>query len=298
MAAPADHAPAPLGDVWPVDLRVERGPGAASGWPASVFASALVHTVAIVGVYAGSLAWTTGDWHLIPPQPGENSAASQAARVVEVPAPVLRDASAPAEALTLEALPRVPEVSEMLPTRTLERSPIGELPSVEAPPVDAELPVAESESPLRQIPPATKKDSDALRASAPTSPTLPREKAAATISTLADTRADASARLTSPASVSSVGSSGAQSLPAPVYNPKPTYPPELLSKGIEGLVKLRVELNDAGRVVRADVSQSSGHAAFDRSALEIIYRWRFTATSHGKPTQRELIVPIRFGIVR
>jgi periplasmic protein TonB len=86
-------------------------------------------------------------------------------------------------------------------------------------------------------------------------------------------------------------------VPAVVFNPAPVYPPELAARRIEGVVKVRVEVGDDGQVVKATVAQSSRYAAFDRAALDVVPRWRFTPTRDTPAAPRVLIVPIRFGIV-
>jgi TonB family protein len=127
---------------------------------------------------------------------------------------------------------------------------------------------------------------------------LPRTQHVARASTVNANRAEGIQSRTTSASAASAGSSGVLSVPSPIYKPAPIYPPELEAAGIEGLVKLRVELSGEGRVISAKVVKTSGYNAFDKSALAIIYRWRFTASTARAPSQRELIVPIRFGFGR
>lgn len=83
-------------------------------------------------------------------------------------------------------------------------------------------------------------------------------------------------------------------------NPKPPYPPAELAAGIEGVVTLRVEVRADGSVRSADLSQSSGNANLDKSALNTVRNyWRFTpARAHGRSVQWEGEVPVRFQIRR
>ena len=66
---------------------------------------------------------------------------------------------------------------------------------------------------------------------------------------------------------------------------QPPYPPELISRGKEGVVDVEVYVNPNGRVAEARIFKSSGFAAFDRSTLEEARRkWRFQpATRDGVP---------------
>lgn len=80
-------------------------------------------------------------------------------------------------------------------------------------------------------------------------------------------------------------------------NPEPVYPPEALAKRLAGLVLIRALIDERGRVVRADVYQTSGHSQLDQAALEAVRRWRFTpARLDGEPASCELAIPVRFVI--
>lgn len=111
---------------------------------------------------------------------------------------------------------------------------------------------------------------------------------------------DTMTSIESVASAPSAAESGVQSSapPTEVVSVKPIYPPAALSAGLEGVVKLYVRLNEKGEVVEADVFQSSGHPELDQAALDVIYRWRFTAPDGKVGIAAEFIKPIPFRIVR
>lgn len=84
-------------------------------------------------------------------------------------------------------------------------------------------------------------------------------------------------------------------LPTTKLSPTPTYPPELLARRIEGLVKLRVRVGTDGRVKKASVYRTSGQRAFDQAAMDVIYQWEFEpARRAGVPFETEVAVPVRF----
>lgn len=84
-------------------------------------------------------------------------------------------------------------------------------------------------------------------------------------------------------SLSSSGRGGGSSssfIPRHVlHNPKPIYP--LLSRkfGEQGLVMIKLCVNQGGFVDEASVSKSSGFQSLDRSALATLSQWRFLPLS-------------------
>lgn len=98
-----------------------------------------------------------------------------------------------------------------------------------------------------------------------------------------------------PTSAASTASDGAESsVPSPVYNPAPRYPPEALAARITGRVILRVEVAADGCVLKASVYRSSGVASLDASALAAVRGWRFTPAARADARPREVAVPINF----
>ena len=93
------------------------------------------------------------------------------------------------------------------------------------------------------------------------------------------------------------GGGGSDGLPTGAGgNVLPPYPPEALARGIEGVVTLRVVIDEEGAVQSAKLETSSGDAALDQSALATVRdRWHFRpARRYGIPVECEVLVPIRF----
>lgn len=68
------------------------------------------------------------------------------------------------------------------------------------------------------------------------------------------------------------------------------YPPEAVERGLEGEVKLRLQLDAAGRVIDAAVLSGSGHALLDQAALNAARQiGRIDAGGAG-----ELLLPVVF----
>lgn len=55
----------------------------------------------------------------------------------------------------------------------------------------------------------------------------------------------------------------------------PIYPEGARARGIEGVVTLRVSVDEDGSVVRVEVAQSSGVASLDRAAIRAVRQWEF-----------------------
>lgn len=86
-----------------------------------------------------------------------------------------------------------------------------------------------------------------------------------------------------------------KSVPQPVYNPAPIYPPELLAAGQSGLVVVRADIDSTGKVVACEVHRPSGYPAFDAAALAAVRGWRFEpAVRFGIPVATRILCPIRF----
>lgn len=80
-------------------------------------------------------------------------------------------------------------------------------------------------------------------------------------------------------------------------NPKPDYPGLAISRGWQGKVLLRVQINDAGKVESAAVEQGSGHELLDESALEAVRQWLFVpAMQANTPIASSALVPIIFAL--
>jgi protein TonB len=77
--------------------------------------------------------------------------------------------------------------------------------------------------------------------------------------------------------------------------PQPKYPPESRRSGEEGLVVLRVLINEIGSVARVDVERSSGHTRLDDAACQAVKRARFRPyVENGVPRMALATIPIEF----
>ena len=83
----------------------------------------------------------------------------------------------------------------------------------------------------------------------------------------------------------------------PLYkqNTSPRYPPRARRMGYEGLVMLKVLVDENGRVADLAVFKTSGYAALDRAAISSVKTWLFEpGTEDGKKKKMWVKVPIRF----
>ncbi|MGE0609631.1 MAG: energy transducer TonB [Pirellulales bacterium] len=90
-----------------------------------------------------------------------------------------------------------------------------------------------------------------------------------------------------------------EEMPRPfANNPIPPYPPESLAAKQQGRVVLAVFVGADGAVVNVRLSNSSGAAPLDSSALSTVYEWRFSpARRGGNAVAFEVLVPIRFELL-
>jgi protein TonB len=93
-----------------------------------------------------------------------------------------------------------------------------------------------------------------------------------------------------------VASGAASAKPAYLHNPNPTYPEEARTGKLQGVVRLRINVDASGHVTSVRVMQSSGFPILDeRARSTVAERWVFkAATSSGVSVPSEVIVPIRF----
>ncbi len=86
--------------------------------------------------------------------------------------------------------------------------------------------------------------------------------------------------------------------PRTTFTVTPEYPQEARRNGTTGVVRVRALVNASGSVEDVDVYSSSGHDALDRSALQAVAKWEFTAArdGNGRKVACYTIVPIRFNL--
>lgn len=84
------------------------------------------------------------------------------------------------------------------------------------------------------------------------------------------------------------------SLACPLRTP-PAYPPFSRRLGETGVVVVRVELDEQGRVAMARIKTSSGHARLDEAALTAVKTWQCRpATHNGQPVRAIALQPFNF----
>lgn len=114
--------------------------------------------------------------------------------------------------------------------------------------------------------------------------------------------APAVAPVESVASAASVAVDGSEfdEPPAPhVNNKKPPYPADALSRGIQGVVTVRLRINSSGEVESAVVVESSGTPSLDESARRTALQWRFEpARLRGISVVATIDKPVRFTLRR
>jgi protein TonB len=80
-----------------------------------------------------------------------------------------------------------------------------------------------------------------------------------------------------------------------VEAPQPRYPPESKRSGEEGLVVLRVLINELGRAARVEVERSSGHVRLDEAARIAVQRALFRPyVENGVARVALATIPIEF----
>jgi protein TonB len=73
------------------------------------------------------------------------------------------------------------------------------------------------------------------------------------------------------------------------------YPPLLRDAGIGGIVVVWILLDEQGRVVQAELKESSGHRGLDDAALEVAPTMRFSpAMNRDQRVKVWVSVPVRF----
>lgn len=84
--------------------------------------------------------------------------------------------------------------------------------------------------------------------------------------------------------------------PAYLRAPLPPYPASMRQSRVEGVVRLRIFLDEHGKPLRVEVADSSGHAEFDATARSwVLQRWEFTpAQLGGRPVPGSVVARVRF----
>jgi protein TonB len=88
-------------------------------------------------------------------------------------------------------------------------------------------------------------------------------------------------------------------LARPLYkqNTSPPYPRKARRLGYEGIVMLKVLIDENGRVDDLTVLQSSGHTVLDRSASSAVRKWLFEPGTEGGIKKKMWVkIPVRFDL--
>jgi len=88
-------------------------------------------------------------------------------------------------------------------------------------------------------------------------------------------------------------------LARPLYkqNTAPPYPRKARRLGYEGIVMLKVLINEGGRVDNLTVLKSSGYTVLDRAALSAVRNWLFEPGTEGGIKKKMWVkIPVRFDL--
>ncbi len=84
--------------------------------------------------------------------------------------------------------------------------------------------------------------------------------------------------------------------PVPVKTPPPVYPADLRRDRVDGIVAVRVTIDETGNVSECAVSKSS-RQEFEEPALAAIRNWKFKpASKGGAAVAVTLIIPVKFSL--
>ena len=88
---------------------------------------------------------------------------------------------------------------------------------------------------------------------------------------------------------------GSATAPRPLATRVPAYPWSARKNGIEGVVLVRVQVSESGRVQASSVHRSSGHDDLDAAAVACVAKWSFSpGQSGGRPVAAEAVVRVSF----
>ena len=86
--------------------------------------------------------------------------------------------------------------------------------------------------------------------------------------------------------------------PKPKRMVKPEYPKMARQAEIEGIVVLKVTIDERGRVVKASVVKTDSEV-FNQAAIEAMEQWTFApAEQSGNPVKATVTIPLRFSLNR
>lgn len=89
--------------------------------------------------------------------------------------------------------------------------------------------------------------------------------------------------------------SGNATAPRPIATRIPVYPYSAKKRGEEGMVLVRVRVNEAGRVESSTLYRSSGHTDLDAAAVACVWKWNFApGQSGGRAVESSAVVRVSF----
>lgn len=210
------------------------------------------------------------------------------ARLLERPSDI---PEAPVEPHTEPVLE--PVVSAAVPEQDTVKPPV--LPVPDTPPVPAVEPVSveppvkpleapKAESPVPQVA-QVELDRTPVpvepRADSPVSRAMPPDAVSPSIPVLVDTHWYEARQL--------------DAQPRAVTAIRPDYPPEARRRGIEGMVKLRLRIDEYGVVQEAEVEAAEPPGLFDESALAAFRQGKFHAARRdNRPVRAQIYIRVRY----
>ncbi|NGM22330.1 energy transducer TonB [Roseomonas stagni] len=216
-----------------------------------------------------------------PPPPPPVQPASVTPPAPPPPPPALAEATLP---------PPPPEAPRPRPEPPIQ---VAEAPP---PPVAEARPEPEPTPPAFELPPPRP-----LQLAVPQqrpAPPRPRPASEARPAAAAAPATGQAAEASAPRSTGGAQALGAVTAPRPLAgaaNPPPEYPYASRLRGEQGRVRLRVQVDQNGRVMEVAVDQSAGFQALDQAALRAVRNWRFQpAARDGQPVVAVAAVDISF----
>lgn len=95
---------------------------------------------------------------------------------------------------------------------------------------------------------------------------------------------------------SQVGCTQPYAAPKALAPLKPPFPADARSVNATGVVEMRLDIDEAGTLLNATVTRSSGFASFDRAALDTARRAKYAAAVFGcRPIATSLVTTVGFG---
>jgi protein TonB len=239
------------------------------------------------------------EWSLVAPVP--LPAITVSLNFEPAPQPTVSAPPEPAPPVAAAAVPQEPPPEEVIPVPP--PPPVAEA-TPEPPPVTAPSETAPPPEPAPAVEASPPKPAAVAktRPKAPAAPHAPQQRAPAPSAPESTPEAAVAA---APSAEAPAASPPAVVAAAPIVPPrpvdfahgnqKPVYPALAKSRGLQGLVLLRVDVAPSGTPLAVTVATSSGHAILDDAAVAAVKTWRFSpATQAGVPVAAVADVPIQF----